>query len=71
MADNEKVYIFKCSAEIGALIETLAEHIEGGAEVLLQKSLILMGIAMRAKKLEHRLAITDKDDKILDHIEIV
>lgn len=71
MSNNERVYIFKCSPEVGKLIETLAEHVEGGTEVLLQKSLVLMGVAMKAKKLKHKLVITDKDDKILDHIEII
>jgi len=68
---NERVYVFSCSHEMGELVQSLSEHLEGGNETLFQKCLVLMGVAMKAKKLGHRLAITDKDDKILDHIEIM
>jgi hypothetical protein len=67
---DEIVYIFKCSPEVEKLIKSLSEHVPGGEETLLQKSLILMGIVVRAKKLGHRLAITDKEDNVLDHIDI-
>jgi len=67
---NERVYVFSCSHEMGELVQSLSENIEGGNEKLFQKCLILMGVAMRAKQLGHRLAIT-KDHKILDYIEIV
>lgn len=71
MSKNETVYVFSCSHEMGELIKSLSEHVEGGNETLLQKSIILMGVVMRAKKLGHQLAIVDKENKILEHIEVV
>ena len=68
--NNETIYVFKCSPEIEKLIKSLAERIDGGAEALLQKSLVLMGVAMRAKELGHKLVITDKDNKYLDSIDM-
>lgn len=67
---NEKMYIFKCLPDLEKLIDSLSAHVEGGVETLFQKSLVLMGIAIKAKKLGHKLAIIDENKNVLDVIEI-
>jgi hypothetical protein len=69
MAKNQKVYIFSCSPETGELIESMSKHVEGGTEAIFQKGILLMGVALKAQKLGNRIAIVDKDDKVIDTIE--
>lgn len=70
MADkNKKVYIFSCSPETGALIESMSKHIAGGTEAIFQKGILLIGLALKAQKMGNKIAILDKDDKIIDTIE--
>jgi hypothetical protein len=69
MAD--KVYIFKCTPELDELIGFLAQHIKGGNEELFQKSLILMGIAIKSKLTNKKLAILDENDNVVDTVDII
>lgn len=69
--DNQKVYVFTCSPEIGELIDSMSKHVEGGEETLFQKSLILMGVAIKAKISEHKLVLMNKENEILDTINII
>lgn len=71
MKEKETVYIFKCTPELDELIGFLAKHIEGGNEELFQKSLVLMGLAIKTKLTNKKLAILDEDNKIIDTIDIV
>jgi len=66
---NQKVYIFSCSPETGELIETMSKHIQGGTEAIFQKGILLMGLAIKAQKMGNRIAIVDKDDKVIDTVE--
>ena len=66
---NKKVYIFACEPETGELIEAMSKHIEGGTEALFQRSILLMGIALKAQKTGSKLAIVDKDSKLIEVID--
>lgn len=68
---NEKFYVFKCSPALEELITYLSKHIPGGEETLFHKCLVLMGVAMKAVKNGHKLAIVDENKNVLDTIEIV
>jgi hypothetical protein len=65
---NQKVYIFSCSPATGELIESMSKCIEGGIEAIFQRGILLMGLALKAQKMGNKIAILDKDDKILDII---
>lgn len=67
--DNQKVYIFSCSPETGELIESMSKHVEGGAESIFQKGILLIGLALRAQKSGNKIAIVDKNNKLIDIIE--
>jgi hypothetical protein len=68
--DDKKVYIFTCTPEFGELIESVSKHIEGGTEVLFQKSLVLMSLAIKINKSGNKLAILDSSGKVMETIEI-
>jgi len=68
-SDDKKVYIFSCAPETGDLIASMSKHIKGGTEAIFQQGILLMGIALKANKQGHKLAIIDKDNNIVDTIE--
>ena len=69
MNEDKKIYIFSCPRETGELVETMAKHIIGGVEAIFQKGILLIGIALKANKQGHKLAIIDDNKNIIDIVE--
>jgi hypothetical protein len=66
---DQKIYIFTCEPALGELIDSVSKHVEGGTEVLFRRSLVLMSLALQAKKHGYNIAIIDDSNKIIDTID--
>lgn len=66
---DKKVYILSCDAKESELIEVLSKHFANGTEELFRSAILLMGVAIKQKEQNNKIAIIDENCVIIDTID--